>query len=287
MNLTETGVWRALDQHYLEVRNLHMRDLFAKDYRRFEKFSVSACDILLDYSKNRINAETVELLITLATKADLKSEIHRMLSGEPINATENRSVLHTALRLPRSASLSVDGVDVVAEVHQVADQAAAFVDSVRDGTWHGYSGKTIDTVVNIGIGGSDLGPLMVCEALKPWQHERLQFHFVSNVDGTHMAEVLRQVNFETTLFIIASKTFTTLETLANANTARSAFLQSSAAAKDIARHFVAVSTNEEAVAAFGIDTANMFHFWDWVRGALFIMVEYRLTDQACGGQQAL
>ena len=265
-NLRKQPEWLALGSHYEETKSLHMRDLFAADGKRFDKLSVDACGILLDYSKNRITDQTMDLLTALAHKADITGEVSRMLSGERINQTEDRPVLHTALRMPKDQSLMVDGEDVVAQVHAVTDQAATFVDKVRDGTWKGYTGKRINTVVNIGIGGSDLGPLMVCEALKPWQHEDLDFRFVSNVDGTHISEALKGIDAETTLFIVASKTFTTQETLTNARSARQWLLQSGADNTAVARHFVAVSTNDAAVADFDINTDNMFRFWDWVGG---------------------
>ncbi len=258
--------WSALEAHHSEIKSVHMRELFAQDANRFKKFSASACGILFDYSKNRINEQTIALLTSLATRADIAAQAARMMSGEPINATENRSVLHTALRLPATEKLLVDGVNVVDDIHAVNRQAAAFTDKVRSGAWKGYSGKPIKHIVNIGIGGSDLGPLMVCEALKPWQQRELSMHFVSNVDGTHISEALRAVDAESTLFIIASKTFTTQETLANAHSARQWFLDQGASVEDIAKHFVAVSTNTDAVADFGIDTDNMFRFWDWVGG---------------------
>ena len=258
--------WKALQAHYEVIRNTHMCDLFVEDPQRFNSFSVSACDVLLDFSKNRVTAETMDLLLALAEASDIKSQTQRMFSGEKINSTEDRSVLHTALRLPKGQTLEVDGEDVVAQIYAVSDHAAAFVDKVRSKQWTGYTGKPITDIVNIGIGGSDLGPLMVCEALKPWQQKDLNFHFVSNVDGSHIAEVIKTVDMQTTLFIIASKTFTTQETLTNAGSARAAFLASGATDRDIAKHFVAVSTNTEAVAEFGIDTNNMFRFWDWVGG---------------------
>ena len=265
-DLTNSAEWQALQSHHDSISDLHMRELFAKDPDRFSAFSVNACGVLLDYSKNRVTAETMDLLFTLAKSADIKSEVQRLLSGERINSTEDRSVLHTALRLPKGEKLHVDGEEIVASIHEVADHAASFANKVRNREWTGYTGKPISNIVNIGIGGSDLGPLMVCEALKPWQQKDLSFHFVSNVDGSHIAEVIQSVDMETTLFIIASKTFTTQETLANARSAREAFLGSGATDKDIAKHFVAVSTNTEAVSEFGIDTNNMFRFWDWVGG---------------------
>jgi len=265
-DLVNSAVWKSLQSHYDSTRDTHMRDLFAQDSARFSSFSVSACDILLDYSKNRITSETMDLLVALAESYDIKAEVQRLYSGEKINTTEDRAVLHTALRLPKSESLELDGEEVVAQIHAVLDHAASFVNTVRNKEWKGYTGKPITDIVNIGIGGSDLGPLMACEALKPWQHKDLDFHFVSNVDGSHIAEVIASVDMQTTLFIIASKTFTTQETLTNAGSAREAFLSSGATDQDIAKHFVAVSTNSEAVAKFGIDTNNMFRFWDWVGG---------------------
>jgi len=265
-DLTNSVEWQALQSHHDSIGDLHMRELFEKDPDRFSAFSVNACGVLLDYSKNRVTAETMDLLFTLAKSADIKSEVQRLLSGERINSTEDRSVLHTALRLPKGEELHVDGEEIVASIHEVADHAASFANKVRNKEWTGYTGKPISNIVNIGIGGSDLGPLMVCEALKPWQQKDLTFHFVSNVDGSHIAEVIQSVEMETTLFIIASKTFTTQETLANARSAREAFLGSGATDRDIAKHFVAVSTNTDAVSEFGIDTDNMFRFWDWVGG---------------------
>ena len=265
-DLVNSSEWKALQAHYEVVRDTHMRDLFSEDPHRFNSFSVSACDVLLDYSKNRITAETMDLLLALAEASDIKSHAQRLMSGEKINSTEDRSVLHTALRLPKGESLEIDGENVVTQIHAVSDHAAAFVDKVRSKQWTGYTGKPVTDIVNIGIGGSDLGPLMVCEALKPWQQKDLNFHFVSNVDGSHISEVVNTVDMQTTLFIIASKTFTTQETLANAGSARAAFLLSGATDQDIAKHFVAVSTNTEAVAEFGIDTNNIFRFWDWVGG---------------------
>ncbi len=263
--LTELPEWQALNSHYADMKGEQMHNLFAANPNRFDEFSAEACGILLDYSKNRVNDRTLQLLFALADRIGIDDHAAAMMRGDRINSTEDRSVLHCALRMPATESLMVDGVDVVAEVHEVAQQAAAFVDKVRSGEWRGYTGKPIKTVVNIGIGGSDLGPLMVCEALKPWQQRSLDFRFVSNVDGTHITEALTGLDADTTLFIVASKTFTTQETLANAHTARDWFLQSGTEA-DIARHFVAVSTNAEAVSAFGIDVANMFRFWDWVGG---------------------
>jgi len=264
--LTQSPAWQALQAHHGQVKDLHMRDLFARDGGRFDRFSLSFEDILLDYSKNRVTEETMGLLMDLARQAGLEHERERMYSGEKINFTEGRAVLHTALRERGSRVIKVDGEDVMPEVRAVLDQMRTFTEAVRSGEWHGYSGKPITDIVNIGIGGSDLGPVMVTEALKPYAHDRLTTHFVSNVDATHIREVLTRVHPETTLFIIASKTFTTQETLTNAHTARNWFLDAAGDPKWIARHFVALSTNAEAVADFGIDTANMFAFWDWVGG---------------------
>ncbi len=243
-----------------------MRDLFADDPKRFDKFSLRFGDIILDYSKNRITTETVPLLLDLAREVQLKQWIEKMFTGEKINITENRAVLHVALRNRNNTPIMVDGKDVMPEVNRVLGQMRKFSDDVRNGVWKGYSGKAITDIVNIGIGGSDLGPVMVTEALKPYGRPGLHAHFVSNVDGTHIAETLKIVNPETTLFIIASKTFTTQETLTNANTAKDWFLKSAKNPAEVAKHFVALSTNAEAVAKFGIDTKNMFEFWDWVGG---------------------
>ncbi|MBI1194684.1 MAG: glucose-6-phosphate isomerase [Gammaproteobacteria bacterium] len=264
--LTQSPAWRALQAHHDQVKDLHMRDLFARDEGRFDRFSLRLEDILLDYSKNRVTEESMGLLMALARQAGLEHERERMFTGERINFSEDRAVLHTALRNRGNRSIEVDGRDVMPDVRAVLDQMRTFTDAVRNGEWHGYSGRPITDIVNIGIGGSDLGPVMVTEALRPYVHERLNTHFVSNVDATHISEVLTRVHPETTLFIIASKTFTTQETLTNAHTARNWFLDAAGDPKRIARHFVALSTNAEAVSDFGIDTANMFAFWDWVGG---------------------
>ncbi|MDN0073596.1 glucose-6-phosphate isomerase [Crenobacter sp. SG2303] len=264
-DINTTPVWAKLHQHQRATRHLHMRDLFAQEPDRFDRMNVQLDGLLLDYSKNRLTERTLELLIELAETADLAGWMQRMKGGERINVSEDRAVLHTALRLPRSASLEVDGVDVVRQVHEVLERAYAFADAVRDGRWLGYTGQRITDVVNLGIGGSDLGPLMVHEALAPYWHPALRVHFVSNVDGAHIARTLQQLDPATTLFIVASKSFTTPETRLNAEAARSWFLQYAGVA-DIAKHFVAVSTNREAVTTFGIDPANMFPFWDWVGG---------------------
>ncbi|MDD3517600.1 MAG: glucose-6-phosphate isomerase [Chromatiales bacterium] len=261
-----THAWQALAAHYDAVKDRHMRMLFAQDSERFERFTVRFGELLLDYSKNRITEETMTLLFALAREMDVEGWRERMFTGERINFTENRPVLHVALRNRADTPILVDGRDVMPEVNRVLAQMRAFTAQVRDGGWRGHGGKPITDVVNIGIGGSDLGPMMVCEALRPYGHERIRMHFVSNVDGTHIAETLKRVDPDTVLFVVASKTFTTQETLTNAHSARRWFLERVGDEAAIARHFVAVSTNAEAVAAFGIDTANMFEFWDWVGG---------------------
>jgi glucose-6-phosphate isomerase len=264
--LTASRAWQALAQHHTDVRDLHMRHLFAQDPQRFERFSLRFDDILFDYSKNRITAQTLSLLLDLARQANLGARIDAMFSGQKINVTENRAVLHIALRNRSNHPIRVDGVDVMPEVNRVLAKMRAFCEAVRSGAWKGYTGKTITDVVNIGIGGSDLGPKMVTLALAYYAKPDLQLHFVSNVDGTDLAETLKRVHPETTLFLIASKTFTTQETMMNAHSARAWFL---AVAKDetaVAKHFAALSTNIEKVRQFGIDPNNMFEFWDWVGG---------------------
>jgi glucose-6-phosphate isomerase len=259
-------VCRALRTHYASLSTMHMRDLFAADSARFERFSLQVNDLLLDYSKNRITDETMSLLVRLAEEADVAGWRERMFSGEKINNTENRAVLHVALRNRSNQPVLVDGEDVMPKVNAVIERMGVFAEKVHSGEWRGYTGERITDVVNIGIGGSDLGPQMVCQALKPYRHPRLKMHFISNVDGAHVKEALEALNPETTLFIVSSKTFTTQETMTNAHTARAWFLAQSQAEKHIAKHFVAVSTNSGAVAAFGVDPANMFEFWDWVGG---------------------
>lgn len=265
INFTKTNAYQYLVDHYISINEKTIKDLFQEDKQRFDKFSVQYEDILLDYSKNRINDETKALLVQLARECHLDQAISAMFSGEAINETEGRQVLHTALRNRSNNPVLVDGQDVMPEVNKVLQQMKAFCEKVHSGTWKGYTGKAIQHVVNIGIGGSDLGPVMVTEALKPYKKD-VELHFVSNVDGTHVAETLKKVDPETTLFLIASKTFTTQETMANANSAKLWFLENGAKEEDVAKHFVALSTNEKAVSAFGIDTANMFAFWDWVGG---------------------
>lgn len=264
--LTTSPAWKALQAHHAKINASHMRDLFAADPARFEKFSLTFQDILFDYSKNRITEETVSLLLALARQAGLKEMIAAMFKGEKINNTEDRAVLHVALRNRSNRPIFVDGQDVMPEVNAVLAKMKQFSEAVRHGRWRGYSGKTITDVVNIGIGGSDLGPKMVVEALTPYTRPDLHAHFVSNVDGTDIAETLKRVNPETTLFLIASKTFTTQETMANAHTARRWFLETAKEETAVAHHFAALSTNQEGVVAFGIDPQNMFAFWDWVGG---------------------
>ena len=265
INPTTTNAWKKLEEYYASFKETHIKELFKEDTDRFQKYSTEFEDILLDFSKNRIDEKVRGLLTELAVECGLKDAIESMFSGEKINATENRAVLHVALRNRSNSPIMVDGKDVMPEVNDVLNQMKVFSEEVISGNWKGYTGKVITDVVNIGIGGSDLGPLMVTEALKPYKNH-LNLHFVSNVDGTHMVETLKKVDPETTLFIVASKTFTTQETMTNANTARDWFLHNAKDKNEVKKHFVAVSTNEEAVAAFGIDTKNMFRFWNWVGG---------------------
>jgi glucose-6-phosphate isomerase len=264
--LTESNAWRKLRTHAEEIAEHRMRDMFAADPQRFARFSLKLGDILFDYSKNRISEKTLALLFDLARQSGLEDQRERMFAGEKINLTEQRAVLHVALRNRSNRPILVDGSDVMPDVNRVLDKMRSFSERVRGGQWTGHSGKPIRDVVNIGIGGSDLGPQMVCEALKPYGREGLKVHFVSNVDGTHIAETLKPLDPQTTLFLIVSKTFTTQETLRNAETAKAWLLASGAEPSAVARHFVATSTNREQVAAFGIDPRNMFEFWDWVGG---------------------
>ncbi len=265
-NPTETQAWKSLESHYIQMRERHMESLFASDENRFEDFSLLFEDILVDYSKNIITQETMALLRKLAADMQLEDAIRQLFSGEAINQTENRAVLHIALRNRSNRPITVNGQDVMPAVNAVLTRMEAFSDKIITGAWKGYSGKRITDIVNIGIGGSDLGPLMVCEALKPYWQPGMSAHFVSNVDGTHLAETLKKVAPETTLFLIASKTFTTQETMTNAHTARAWFLEHAKEEAHIARHFAALSTNAAAVQSFGIPTENMFEFWDWVGG---------------------
>jgi glucose-6-phosphate isomerase len=264
--LEEYSAWQALGQHQKEVGELHMRDLFANDPQRFERFSLKFGDILFDYSKNRITEKTMQLLFDLAGQAKLSEWTEAMFSGQKINSTEKRAVLHVALRNRSNEPIYVDGQDVMPEVNRVLDKMRSFSGAVRSGEWKGYSGKAITDVVNIGIGGSDLGPKMVCEALKPYSRRDLRAHFVSNVDSTDLVETLKGLDPETTLFLVASKTFTTQETMANAHSARQWFLATAKDEAAVAKHFAAMSTNTAEVKQFGIDPANMFEFWDWVGG---------------------
>ena len=264
--LTNLPAWKELVAHQKNGIP-HLRDLFTKDPKRGEKMTAEAAGLFLDYSKNRITDETFRLLMQLAKDSGLKERIEAMFRGEKINITENRAVLHVALRAPVDASIIVDGVNVVPQVHEVLEKMTGFADSIRSGSWKGYSGKRIRNIVNIGIGGSDLGPVMAYEALRHYSDRNLTFRFVSNIDGTDFAEAVRDLNAEETLFIVSSKTFTTIETMTNALTAREWLLKAfKGDEKAIAKHFVAVSTNAALVAKFGIDTANMFGFWDWVGG---------------------
>ena len=265
INPAETNSWQQLTAHFLSMQATHLRELFEEDQGRFEKFQIKLNDILLDYSKNIVNEETMDLLLDLASEVQLKDSIDAMFSGDKINQTEHRSVLHIALRNISNTPVHEKGQDVMPQVRAVLEQMKSFSDRLLDGTWKGYSEKAITDIVNIGIGGSDLGPLMVTEALRPY-HKNITPHFVSNVDGTHIEETLKKLDPASTLFIIASKTFTTQETMTNAESAKTWFLAKTDGRGDVARHFVAISTNTKAVTAFGIASENMFEFWDWVGG---------------------
>lgn len=265
VNPTETKAWQKLEMIFLTLQATHLRELFADDPDRFRKFSLQFEDILIDYSKNVVNEEGMSLLLALAKETELQQAIEAMFTGQAINQTESRSVLHVALRNRSNKAVTVDGADVMPEVNKVLDQMQKFSDSVISGSWKGYTGKAIKNIVNIGIGGSDLGPFMVTEALRPYWTS-ITPHFVSNVDGTHISETVKKLDPETTLFIIASKTFTTQETMTNAESARSWFLEKTGGKGDVAKHFVAVSTNSKEVTKFGIAPENMFVFWDWVGG---------------------
>jgi glucose-6-phosphate isomerase len=264
--LTQRAAWKALETHHEKIKTTPLRSLFSEDPQRADRFTIEAAGLFLDYSKNRITDETRKLLIQLAQESGLRERIDAMFRGEKINITENRAVLHVALRAPKGESIIVDGQDVVPPVHAVLDKMAAFSDRVRSGAWKGHTGKRIRNVINIGIGGSDLGPVMAYEALKYYSDRNMVFRFVSNVDGTDFAEAVIDLNPEETLFIVSSKTFTTLETMTNAHTARDWAIKGLKDESSIAKHFVAVSTNATEVKKFGIDTANMFEFWDWVGG---------------------
>lgn len=266
INPTQTAAWQALEQHYEEMKDVEIAALFAQDGQRFEKFSATFDDLMLvDYSKNRITTDTLNKLQALAKETDLQGAIKSMFAGEKINRTEDRAVLHTALRNRSNKPVMVDGKDVMPEVNAVLEKMKSFSERIISGEWKGYTGQPITDVVNIGIGGSDLGPFMVTEALRPYKNH-LNMHFVSNVDGTHIAETVKSLNPETTLFLVASKTFTTQETMTNAHSAREWFLKAAGDEQHIAKHFAALSTNAKAVGEFGIDTDNMFEFWDWVGG---------------------
>jgi glucose-6-phosphate isomerase len=265
-SIDQTPEWQALVRHHQAVRDTHLRELFAADPSRGETMTAEAGDLYLDYSKQRVTGETLGLLVALAERAGLRRRIDAMFSGEKINVTENRSVLHAALRAPEGASILVDGHDVVPDVHEVLGRMRAFADEVRSGRWLGHTGRRVRNVVNIGIGGSDLGPAMAYDALRPYTDRSMTFRFVSNVDGADIAEATRDLDPAETLFIVCSKTFTTIETLTNARTARAWLLDALGDEAAVSRHFVAVSTNAEKVAEFGIDPANMFGFWDWVGG---------------------
>jgi glucose-6-phosphate isomerase len=266
INPTTTKAWQALSKHAAEMKQKHLRDLFKEDPNRFAHFSTCSKDIVLDFSKNIITTTTLQLLVQLAEECKLKEATESMFNGEKINRTENRAVLHTALRNFSGNPVITDGKDVMPDIQRVLSQMKSFCEKVHSGDWKGYTGKKIKYIVNLGIGGSDLGPVMVTEALKPYWVKGIETYFVSNVDGTHIAETLKKVNPEETLFLIASKTFTTQETMTNAHSARSWFLQHAKDESYIAKHFAALSTNEKEVVAFGIDKANMFEFWDWVGG---------------------
>jgi len=265
-SFTQLPAYQKLSEHYDKIKDLHMRRLFSVDPHRFNTFSIKFQDLLLDYSKNRVTQQTLSLLCELAEESNLAEWRERMFSGDKINNTEGRAVLHTALRNVSGEPIYVDGEDIMPGIQAVIEKMKAFSEKVREGSWKGYSGKAITDVINIGIGGSDLGPKMVYEALKPYHHKKLNIRFVSNVDGAHIEEVLETINPETTLFIVSSKTFTTQETLSNAHVARDWLLKTAKNKQAISKHFVTVSTNKKAVTEFGIDTANMFEFWDWVGG---------------------
>ena len=281
----ETSAWKSLKTHFDEIRNVRLRDLFADDPKRGERLTVEASGIFLDYSKNRVTDETLRLLVSLAQECGLREAIEAMFRGEKINFTENRSVLHVALRMPKGSSIVVDGRNVVEEVHEVLDRMAAFANQVRSGEWRGFTGKPIRNVINIGIGGSDLGPVMAYEALRHYSKRDLNFRFISNVDGTDFAEATHGLDPEETLFIISSKTFTTLETMTNAQTAKQWALGKLGSEKAVAKHFVAVSTNAGEVTKFGIDPANMFGFWDWVGGRYSMMSAIGLSTMIAIGPE--
>jgi glucose-6-phosphate isomerase len=278
-----TKSWQALVSHFDEMKDIHMKDLFHEDSRRFEKFSIRFRDIIVDYSKNRVTENTLDLFTQLADEVQLADAIEKMFQGDRINETENRAVLHVALRNRHNRPMRVNGQDVMPEVNSVLAQMKTFSNRVNSGQWRGYSGDTIKDIVNIGIGGSDLGPRMVTECLKPYVRKGLCVHFISNIDGTHISETLKQLNPETTLFLIASKTFTTQETMTNAESAKRWFLSQAGDETHIAKHFVAISTNRQAIIKFGIHPDNMFRFWDWVGGRYSLWSAIGLSIACCIG----
>ncbi|MEM8969948.1 MAG: glucose-6-phosphate isomerase [Bacteroidota bacterium] len=277
INPTTTQAWSALNEHFRQMKEVHLRTLFQEDTQRFSRFSLKFEDTLVDFSKNRITEETHKLLLDLAEECKLSDAIEAMFSGKAINQTEGRAVLHVALRNRSNDPIHVDGEDVMPDVNEVLDKMKTFSEKIISGEWKGFRGKPIRDIVNIGIGGSDLGPVMVTEALKPYKKEHIDVHYVSNVDGTHISEVLKPLNPETTLFVIASKTFTTQETMTNANTAKDWFLKQANDKEAVKKHFVALSTNREEVEKFGIDPENMFGFWDWVGGRYSLWSAIGLT----------
>ena len=283
INPSKTKSWHKLADHFEKMKAVHMKDLFAQDPDRFSRFSLKFKDILVDFSKNRITTETLKLLLDLAGEAGVGDAIEKMFAGEKINETENRAVLHVALRNRDNTPIYVDGKDVMPEINAVLDKMKAFSNRVISGQWKGYTGKNMTDIINIGIGGSDLGPMMVTEALKPYAREGICVHYVSNVDGTHITETLKRLDPETTLFMVASKTFTTQETMTNAFSARAWFLEKAGDQSHVARHFVALSTNTGAVEKFGIDKDNMFEFWDWVGGRYSLWSAIGLSIACCIG----
>src|SRR5688500_807026 len=284
--LTGRPAWKALEVHYQSIKALHLRQLFADDPTRGERFTAEAAGVYLDYSKNRITDETLKLLVQLAEESGLRERIDAMFRGDKINLTENRAVLHMALRAPKGAVIQVDGQNIVPQVHAVLDSMAEFTDRIRSGAWKGHTGKPISNVVNIGIGGSDLGPVMAYEALKHYSDRSLTFRFVSNVDATDFAEAVHDLDPAETLFIVSSKTFTTQETMTNANTARAWSIAGFGGdEKSVARHFVAVSTNAAEAAKFGIDTASRFEFWDWIGGRYSMMSAIGLSTRLAIGPE--
>ena len=280
---TTTASWQRLQRHFEEIKDVQMKTWFAQEPDRFERLSISFQDILVDFSKHRVSADTLKLLLDLAEEAHLHDAIDKMFSGDKINETEDRAVLHVALRNRSNTPITVDGQDVMPEVNGVLDKMRDFSDRVGSGAWTGYTGKKITDIVNIGIGGSDLGPVMVTESLRPYRRQGLNVHFVSNIDGTHISETLAPLNPETTLFMIASKTFTTQETMTNAHTARDSFLEKAGDPRQVAEHFVAISTNNKDVEAFGIHPDNMFVFWDLGGRPVFPLVGHRLIHRLLRG----